>query len=196
VEFCSDYDFICSLRVKLGQMIMILRKKKLSCDYIISLNSGLKNKYFLKATGLLNNSKMPLRNKKARQAKAQRVQGENFFKKGFINNLDNLNDPDWVNEEDLDSDSEFEGNGGWAVSISEVTMPDFIDVSDLEDEEEKVSERRNGKGGIKRKAAGNGLDEYEKGAEESEAHQILNGAEALWKEKFSKVSSSRIQLVF
>ncbi|KAF8494678.1 hypothetical protein F5888DRAFT_1846203 [Russula emetica] len=132
---------------------------------------------------------MPLKNKKARQAKTQRVQGEKFFKKGFINNLDNQNDPDWIDEEDLNSDSEFEGDGGWAVSISEVTVPDPVDVSDSEDEEEKVLERRNGKGGIKRKAAinkGKGSDENEKGAEEFEAHRILSGAEAFWKENFSK----------
>ena len=45
---------------------------------------------------------MPLKNKKAHQAKTQRVQGEKFFKKGFIDNLDNQNDPDWVDKEDSD----------------------------------------------------------------------------------------------
>ena len=135
---------------------------------------------------------MPLKNKKARQAKAQRVQGEKFFKKGFIDNLDNRNDPDWVDEEEADSDSEFEGDGGWAVSISEAAVPDLADISDSEDEEE-VAERRNGEGGTKRKAAinkGKESDEDEKGAEESEAHQILSGAEAFWKKKFSKVSQA------
>jgi hypothetical protein len=137
---------------------------------------------------------MPLKNKKARQAKKQRVQGEKFFQKGFIDNLDNRNDPDWVDEEDSDSDSEFEGDGGWAVSISEAAMPDLVDVSDSEDGEEVV-ERRNGEGGTKRKATidnGEESDEDEKGAEEAEAHQILSGAEVFWKEKFSKVSPSRI----
>jgi hypothetical protein len=96
---------------------------------------------------------MPLKNKKAHQAKTQRVQGEKFFKKGFIDNLDNQNDPDWVDEEDSDSDSEFKGDSGWAVSISEPAMPDLEDVSDSEDEEEDVVERRNGECGTKRKAA-------------------------------------------
>ena len=50
---------------------------------------------------------MNLKKKKACQAKAQRVQGKEFFQKGFINNLDNRNDPDWVNEEDSDSNVEF-----------------------------------------------------------------------------------------
>ena len=129
---------------------------------------------------------MPLKKKKARQAKAQRVQGEEFFQKGFIDNLDNRNDPDWVNEEDLDSDSEFDGDGRWAVSISEVVVPD-LEVSNAEDEE--VVERRNGEGGIKRKVAidKDESDEDEQGTEEAEAHQILSGAEAFWKEKFSKV---------
>ena len=128
---------------------------------------------------------MPLKKKKARQAKAQRVQGEEFFQKGFIDNLDNRNDPDWVNEEDLDSDSEFDGDGKWAVSISEV-VPD-LEVSNAEDEE--VVERRNGEGVIKRKVAidKDESDEDEQGTEEAEAHQILSGAEAFWKEKFSKV---------
>ena len=130
---------------------------------------------------------MPLKKKKARQAKAQRVQGEAFFQKGFIDNLDNRNDPDWVNKEDSDSDSEFDGDGGWAVSISEVVVPD-LEVSNAEDEE--VVERRNGEGGIKRKVAidKDESDEDEQGTEEAEAHQILSGAEAFWKEKFSKVS--------
>ena len=142
---------------------------------------------------------MPLKNKKARQAKTQRFQGEKFFKKGFIDNLDNQNDPDWVDKEDSDSDSEFEGDGGWAVSISEAAMPNLVDVLDLEDEEEEVMERRNGAGGTKRKAAiskGEESDEDEKGTEESEAHQILSAAEAFWKEKFSKVSPSRILISY
>ena len=70
---------------------------------------------------------MPLKSKKARQAKSQRIQGENFFKKGFIDYLDGRNDPDWVGEEGLDSNSEFEGDGGWVVSISERGMPDLTD---------------------------------------------------------------------
>ena len=89
---------------------------------------------------------MPLKKKKSHQAKAQRVQGEKFFKKGFIDNLDNRNDPDWVNKEDLDTDSEFDGDGRRAVSISEVVVPD-LEVSYAEDEEEVVVERRNGKVG-------------------------------------------------
>jgi len=136
---------------------------------------------------------MPLKSKKAWQAKTQRVQGKRFFKKGFIDNVDNQNDSDWVPEEDSDSDSEFNGDGGWAVSISEAAMPDLVGVSDSEDEEEQVVERRNGEGGTKRKAVidkGEESDEDEKGAEESEAHQILSGAEAFWKIKFSKVSPS------
>jgi hypothetical protein len=130
---------------------------------------------------------MPLKKKKARQAKAQRVQGEKFFKKSFIDNLDNRNDPDWVNEEDSDSDSEFDGR--WAVSISEVVVPD-LEVSNAEDEEEAVVERRNGEGGIKRKVAidKDESDKDEQGTKEAEAHQILSGVEAFWKEKFSKVS--------
>ena len=120
---------------------------------------------------------MPLKKKKACQAKAQRVQGEEFFQKGFIDNLDNRNDPDWVNEEDLDSDSEFDGDGRWAVSISEVVVPD-LEVLNAEDEE--VVERRNREGGIKRKVA---IDKEEsesdeQGTKEAEAHQILSGAEA------------------
>ena len=128
---------------------------------------------------------MPLKKKKAHQAKAQRVQGEKFFKKSFIDNLDNKNDPDWVNEEDSDSDSEFDG--GWAVSISEVVVPD-LEVSNAEDEEEAVVERRNGEGGIKRKIAidKDESDEDEQGTKKAEAHQILSGAEAFWKELKSK----------
>jgi len=95
---------------------------------------------------------MPLKNKKACQAKTQRFQGEKIFKKGFIDNLDNQNDPDWVNKEDSDSDSEFEGDGRWAVSVSEAAVPDLADILDSVDEEEVV-ERRNGEGGTKRKAA-------------------------------------------
>ena len=55
---------------------------------------------------------------------------------------------------------------------------------------EAVVERRNGEGGIKRKDAidKDESDEDEQGTEEAEAHQILSGAEAFWKEKFSKVS--------
>ena len=132
---------------------------------------------------------MPLKKKKACQAKAQRVQGEKFFKKGFIDNLDNRNDPDWVNKEDLDTDSEFYGDGRWVVSISEVVVPN-LEVSDAEDEEEAVVERRNGEGGIKRKVAidKEESDKDEQGTKEAEAHQILSGVEAFWKEKFSKVS--------
>ena len=127
---------------------------------------------------------MPLKKKKACQAKAQRVQGEEFFQKGFIDNLDNRNNPDWVNEEDSDSDSEFDGDGRWAVSISEA------DLEVLNAEDEEVVERRNGEGGIKRKVAidKDESDEDEQGTEEAEAHQILSGAEAFQKEKFSKVS--------
>ncbi|KAI0246235.1 hypothetical protein BJV78DRAFT_1286618 [Lactifluus subvellereus] len=136
---------------------------------------------------------MPLKNKRACQAKTQRVQGGKFFKRAFIDNLDNQNDyrnnPDWVNEEDSDLDSEFDGNGGWAVSISEAVVPDLLDLSDSEDKEAEIVEQRNGEGGTKRKAAvnqGEESDEGEEGAEESEAHQILSGAEAFWKGKFSK----------
>ena len=134
---------------------------------------------------------MPLKKKKSHQAKAQRVQGEKFFKKCFIDNLDNRNDPDWVNKEDLNTDSEFDGDGGWVVSISEVVVPN-LEVSDAEDEEEAVVERRNGEGGIKslRKVAidKDESDKDEQGTKEAEAHQILSGVEAFWKEKFSKVS--------
>ena len=70
---------------------------------------------------------MPLKSKKAHQAKSQRIQGEKFFKKGFIDYLDDRNDPDWVGEEGSDSDSEFEGDSGWVVSISERGMPDLTD---------------------------------------------------------------------
>ena len=70
---------------------------------------------------------MPLKSKKAHQAKSQRIQGKKLFKKGFTDYLDDRNDPDWVGEEGLDSDSEFEGDGGWVVSISERGMPDLTD---------------------------------------------------------------------
>ena len=138
---------------------------------------------------------MPLKNKKARQAKAQRVQGEKFFQKGYIDDLENHNDPNWVDEEGLDSDSDFEGSGGWAISISEAALPDLDDVSDSEDEGEEVAEKKNGEGGIKRKAATDneireGSDSAEEGAEESEAHQILSEAEEFWKKLFSTVSLS------
>ena len=139
---------------------------------------------------------MPLKSKKARQAKSQRIQGEKFFKKGFIDYLDDRNDPDWVGEEDSDSDSEFEGDGGWAVSISERGMPDLIDMSDSEDEGEDVVEVRNATGGTKRKvaidkelSAGDlSDDENEEGVEDAEACHILSQAEVFWKEQFSKVS--------
>jgi hypothetical protein len=84
------------------------------------------------------------------------------------------------------------------VSISEAAVPGLAEISDSEDEEE-VAERRNGEGGTKRKAPinqGEESDEDEKGAEESEAHQILSGAEAFWKTKFSKVSPSRILISY
>ena len=41
---------------------------------------------------------MPLKNKKAYQAKTQRFQGQKFFKKCFIDILDNQNDPDWAKQ--------------------------------------------------------------------------------------------------
>jgi hypothetical protein len=141
---------------------------------------------------------MPLKNKKACQAKAQRVQGEKFFKKGFIDDLENHNDPDWVDEEGSDSDSEFEGSGGWAVSISKAALPDLKDVLDSEGEGEEVAERKNGEGGMKRKAAIDdkvcaGSDDGEEGAEESEAHQILSEAEEFWKKQFSKVLQLKLK---
>ena len=79
---------------------------------------------------LLNFLMMPLKNKKACQAISQR-QSEKIFKKGFIDNLDSQNNPDWVNEANSDSDSEFKGDSGWAVSISKREMPDLTDVSNL-----------------------------------------------------------------
>ena len=66
---------------------------------------------------------MPLKNKKAHQAKSQRIQGKKFFEKGFIDHLDDRNDPNWTNEEGSPTDSEFKGDGGWAVSISEREIP-------------------------------------------------------------------------
>ena len=67
-----------------------------------------------------------------------------------------------------------------------MVVPD-LEVLNAEDEE--VVERRNREGGIKRKVA---IDKEEsesdeQGTKEAEAHQILSGAEAFWKEKFSKV---------
>src|SRR5882762_6600261 len=41
---------------------------------------------------------MPLKNKKACQAKTQRFQCQKFFKRGFIDILDNQNDPDWAKQ--------------------------------------------------------------------------------------------------
>ena len=71
------------------------------------------------------------------------------------------------------------------MSISEA------DLEVLNAEDEEVVERRNGEGGIKRKVAidkeESDEDEDEQGTKEAEAHQILSGAEAFWKEKFSKV---------
>jgi hypothetical protein len=106
---------------------------------------------------------MPLRNKKARQAKAQRVQGKKFIKKGFINNLAFQNDPNWVNEGDSDIESESEG-------VTEREMPDLANVSDSEDEIKDTVEVRNaeGHGGVKRK--------------------ILRATEGFWKKQISEVS--------
>ena len=146
---------------------------------------------------------MPLKSKKARQAKSQRIQGEKFFKKGFIDYLDDRNDPDWVGKEGSDSDSEFEGDGGWAVSISERGMPDLTDMSDSEDEGEDVVEVRNATGGTKRKVAidkkfsagDSSDDENEEGVEDAEARHILSQAEVFWKEQFSKVSQKRLKRI-
>ena len=80
------------------------------------------------------------------------------------------------------------------MSISEATMPDLVDISDSEDEEEVV-ERRNGEGGTKRKAAidkGEESDEDEKCAEEAEAHQMLSVLEG----KILEVSPSRILISY
>ena len=118
----------------------------------------------------------------------------------FINSLDNendyqvQNDLNWVNKNNLDSDSEFNGNNEWAVSISEAAISDLLNF-ELEDKKvnSKVGERRNEEGGTKRKAAvntGEELDEGEEGAEEFKAHQILSGAKAFLKRKFSNVSSN------
>ena len=124
---------------------------------------------------------MPLKSKKACQAKSQRIQSKKFFNKGFIDHLDDRNDPDWVGEEGLDSDSEFEGDGGWAMSISERGVPDLTDMLDSEDEGEDVVEVRNAMGGTKRKvaidkelSAGDPSDDEKKeGVEDAEACQIL-----------------------
>ena len=141
---------------------------------------------------------MPRKTKKARQAKAQRTQGENFFKKGFFDNLDIQNDPDWVTEGESDSESEFSGDGGWAVNIAEEEMPNLSDVSvsgdeDSEDEDEDFFTVGNG---IKRKAAINNEQSVEdssdeEGFEEVAARKIVGKAEAFWKDKFSKVSHGK-----
>ena len=144
---------------------------------------------------------MPLKSKKACQAKSQRIQGEKFFKKRFIDHLDDRNDPDWVGEEGLDSDLEFEGDGGWAMSILGRGMPDLTDMSDSEDEGEDVVEVRNVTGSTKRKVAidkelsagDSSDDENEEGVEDAEACQILNQAEVFWKEQFSKVGQKRLK---
>jgi len=98
---------------------------------------------------------MPLRNKKARQAKAQQVQSKKFIKKGSINNLDIQNDPDWVNKGDSDTKSESE-------SLAEREMLDLAYVSDSVDEDKNTEDSS---------------DEGEEGVEDAEAQKILRTAE-------------------
>ena len=62
--------------------------------------------------------------KKTHQAKTWRVQNKKIFKKGFINNVTKRN------RSTKQTDSQFKV----MVDISEVALPDLIDVSDLEDD--------------------------------------------------------------
>ena len=138
---------------------------------------------------------MPQKNKKACQAKAQHTQGGKIFKKGFFDNLDIQNDPDWVTEDRSDSNSKFGANDGWAMNIAEEKMPNLSSVSilgdeDLEDNNDDFFAVDNG---IKRKAAIDNEQSTEdssdeKGYKEVAAHKIVSKAEAFWKDKFSKVS--------
>ena len=62
--------------------------------------------------------------KKTHQAKTWRVQNKKIFKKGFINNVTKRN------RSTKQTDSQFKV----MVDISEMALPDLIDVSDLEDD--------------------------------------------------------------
>ena len=47
---------------------------------------------------------------------AQRAQGGKFFESGYIDTIENINDPEYIDTSDENSDSESECSG-WAISI-------------------------------------------------------------------------------
>jgi hypothetical protein len=77
---------------------------------------------------------MPQKNKKARQAQAQRAPGSKFFSKDYIDNFEDPDDTDYINEEDSGSDSDGEG---WIVSLLEHDITDLGAIPDFEDDRER-----------------------------------------------------------
>jgi hypothetical protein len=130
---------------------------------------------------------MPLKNKKARQAQAQRAANSKFFGTNFIDGIknNNIDDPDYIEDDSSDSED------GWAVSLfdnQEEPIPDLADVSDSEDESASGANA-----GDKRKAGAaewvdTSDDEGEEGAEEAEAYKAAAFADDFWNKVFQKVS--------
>lgn len=76
---------------------------------------------------------MPQKTKKARQAKTQRAPGSKFFSKNCIDSVEDLDDADYIDEENSYSDVDDEG---WIVSLPEHRMTDLSAVSDSEGEKQ------------------------------------------------------------
>ncbi|KAG1817380.1 hypothetical protein EV424DRAFT_1540472 [Suillus variegatus] len=76
---------------------------------------------------------MPRKNKKVRWAKAHRAPGSKFFSKNYIDSVENLDDPDYIDEEDSCSVSDSEG---WTVSLQKYGITDLGALSDSEGERE------------------------------------------------------------
>ncbi|KAG2093316.1 uncharacterized protein F5147DRAFT_657455 [Suillus discolor] len=135
---------------------------------------------------------MPQKNKKARQAKTQRAPGSKFFSKNYIDSVKDLDDADYIDEENSYSDLDDEG---WIMSLPEHEMTDLSAVSDSEGEKQGHGHVVKGNldhidRGIKRQAVGDGQSSCEvsdeEGVEEFEAYQILTAAEEFWQKLFTK----------
>ncbi|KAG1748867.1 uncharacterized protein EDB91DRAFT_1244679 [Suillus paluster] len=116
---------------------------------------------------------MPQKNKKARWAKAHQVPGSKFFSKDYIDSVEDVDDPDYIDE---DSCSVSDGEG-WIVSLPEHGITDSGAISDSEGKREEAST------GDMQSCE---VSDEEEGIEEFEAHQILTAAQEFWQKVFAK----------
>ncbi|KAG1792388.1 hypothetical protein EV424DRAFT_783436 [Suillus variegatus] len=102
-------------------------------DYVSSPNFDCEIQNFLLARVPISYHNMPRKNKKVRWAKAHRAPGSKFFSKNYIDSVENLDDPDYIDEEDSCSVSDGEG---WTVSLQKYGITDLGALSDSEGERE------------------------------------------------------------